>query len=157
MANLSDYLGRRRGAANALAREAGVSKGTLSMIRSGKGHPSPELAKRIEQATGGEVSAASLLGLDAGSAARTQRLRDGHWLVWTSDGGDGPIPSDVLKDLGVGPGEALAFRRTSRGWEVSSVKRDLRGVQEQAAKFARPEGGVVDELIAERREDARRE
>ena len=157
MANLTDYLDRRRGAASALAKRAGLSEGALSSIRSGQRRPSPELAKRIEQATDGEVSATSLLGLDTGDPARVQRLHDGHWLVWTNGRGEAPIPSEVLNDLGVGPGQAVAFRKTDRGWEVSSVKRDLRGVQEQAAKFARPGGGVVDELIAERRADARRE
>lgn len=157
MTNLADYLDRRRGEASALAQRAGVSKGALSSIRHGQRRPSPELAKRIEQATDGEVSAASLLGLDAGAPARLQRLNDGRWLVWTGDRGEAPIPIEVLDDLGVGPGETVAFRRTDHGWELRSVERDLRGVQELAARFVRPGSSVVDELIAERRAEVERE
>ncbi len=157
MANFADYLDSRRGAASALARRVGVSKGTLSSIRTGKSRPSPELANRIEQATEGEVSAASLLGLDSGSPARSQRLGNGHWLVWTSERGEAPIPAEVLQDLEVGPGEALALRKTERGWEITSVNADMRGVQERASKFVRPGVSVVDELIAERRAEAARE
>lgn len=157
MANLSDYLARHRGAASALAREAGVSKGALSSIRSGKSRPSPELAKRIEHATDGEVTAASLLGLESGASARSHRLHDGRWIVWASDRDDVPVPAEVLEDLGIEPGEPVAFRRTDRGWELTSAKRDLRGVQEFASKFAHPGSSAVDELIAERRADAERE
>ncbi|HEY5411201.1 MAG TPA: helix-turn-helix domain-containing protein [Caulobacteraceae bacterium] len=155
--NLADYLSRHRGAANALAREAGVSKGALSSIRSGKSRPSAELAKRIEHATGGEVTAASLLGLESGASARSHRLYDGRWIVWASDRDDVPVPTAVVKDLGIEPGEPVVFRRTDRGWELTSAKRDLRGVQELARKFVHPGSSIVDELIAERRADAERE
>ena len=157
MANFADYLDSRRGAASALARRVGVSKGTLSSIRTGKSRPSPELAKKIEQATEGEVTAASLLGLESGAAARSLRLDARRWLVWTGDRGEAPVPLEVLEDLGVGPGEAIAFRKSERGWEVTSVKNDMQGVQGRTSKFARPGVSVVDELIAERRAEAARE
>ncbi len=157
MTNFSDYLDSRRGAAAVLAARLGVSKGTLSSIRTGRSRPSPELAKRIEQATDGEVTAASLLGLESGAAARTQRLDARRWLIWTGDRGEAPVPGEVLEDLGVAPGEAIAIRKTERGWEVTSAKADMRGVQERARKFARPGVSIVDELIAERRAEAARE
>jgi transcriptional regulator with XRE-family HTH domain len=157
MANFADYLDSRRGAASALARQVGISKGTLSSIRTGKSRPSPELAKKIEQATDGEVTAASLLGLESGAAARSLRLDARRWLIWTGDRGGAPVPLEVLEDLGVEPGEAIAFRKSERGWEVTSVKNDMRGVQERTSKFARPGVSVVDELIAERRAEAARE
>ncbi len=131
-----------------------MSKGALSSIRSGKSRPSPQLARRIERATGGEVTAASLLGLETGASARLQKLHDGRWLVWASDGDDVPVPAEVIEDLGIRPGEPVAFRRTDRGWELTSAKRDLQGVQELARKFAHPGSSIVDELIAERRTDA---
>ena len=65
MANLDDYLSQRRGRQAALARRLNLGAGTLSSIRSGYRRPSPELAKRIEDATDGEVRAATLLGGDA--------------------------------------------------------------------------------------------
>ncbi len=157
MANFADYLDSRRGAASALAKRVGISKGTLSSIRTGKSRPSPELAKKIEQATEGEVTAASLLGLESGAAARSLRLDARRWLVWTGDRGEAPVPLEVLEDLGVGPGEAIAFRKSERGWEVTSVKNDMQGVQGRTSKFARPGVSVVDELIAERRAEAARE
>ena len=157
MANFADYLDSRRGAASALAKRVGISKGTLSSIRTGKSRPSPELAKKIEQATEGEVTAASLLGLESGAAARSLQLDARRWLVWTGDRGEAPVPLEVLEDLGVEPGEAIAFRKSERGWEVTSVKNDMQGVQERTSKFARPGVSVVDELIAERRAEAARE
>lgn len=157
MANFTDYLDSRRGAASALARRLGISKGTLSSIRTGRSRPSPELAKKIEQATDGEVTAASLLGLETGAGARSQRLDARRWLVWTGGRGEAPVPLEVLEDLGVAPGEPIAFRKTERGWEVTSVERDMRAVQERMSRFVRPGVSVVDELIAERRLEAERE
>ena len=157
MSNFSDYLDSRRGAASALAKRVGISKGTLSSIRTGRSRPSPQLAKKIEQATEGEVTAASLLGLVSGAPARSQRLDAKRWLIWTGDRGEAPVPLEVLEDLGIAPGEPIAFRKSERGWEVTSVKNDMRGVQERTRKFARPGVSVVDELIAERRAEAERE
>ena len=56
-----------------LAGEVASSKGYLSDIERGKRRPSPELAKRIEAATNGEVTAAELLGLAASSVRETPR------------------------------------------------------------------------------------
>ncbi len=44
-----------------LARVLGCAQSTISQIISGKRRPSPELALRIEEATGGAVRAAELV------------------------------------------------------------------------------------------------
>lgn len=62
---LADYLEEQgRGGLTTLAKAAGTSKGYLADIVDGRRVPSVAFAKRIETATGGQVSAISLLGLD---------------------------------------------------------------------------------------------
>jgi transcriptional regulator with XRE-family HTH domain len=62
---LKDYLDEQgKGALSRLAEKVGTSKGYLVGIRDGDRTPSVTFAKRLESATGGEVTAISLLGLD---------------------------------------------------------------------------------------------
>src|SRR5215469_13179498 len=116
MANLSEYLGRVRGRAEQVAKSAGISTATLSLIRSGRRRPSPEVAKRIETATQGEVRASQLLGLGSESARPPQRLHTGAWLVWIDEPSLASVPPDVLADLGVGAGQAVAFSKNGDRW-----------------------------------------
>jgi transcriptional regulator with XRE-family HTH domain len=157
MANLDEYLGRARGRTAEVARNAGISTATLSLIRSGRRRPSPEVAKRIETATLGEVRASQLLGLGPAEAKPPQRLHTGAWLVWADERGEASIPREVLEDLEVEPGQAVVFSRDGDRWEITSALRDVRSVQEMAARFVRPGVSMVDELIAERRAEAARE
>ncbi len=53
-----------------LADALGTTKGYVSEIERGIRHPSPDLAKRIEAFTNGEVTAAELLGLDPATPKR---------------------------------------------------------------------------------------
>ena len=53
-----------------LAEETGCRQATISQIKTGKRRPSPDLALRIQQATGGQVTVMELLfGQDAEQAA----------------------------------------------------------------------------------------
>jgi DNA-binding transcriptional regulator YdaS (Cro superfamily) len=63
---LADYINEHgRGTLTRLAREIGTSKGYLSdLVNDPKRRPSVDMAKSIEAATGGTVTAISLLGLD---------------------------------------------------------------------------------------------
>jgi transcriptional regulator with XRE-family HTH domain len=157
MANLDDYLRKSGDSQSALAKRAGVSSGTLSSVRSGHRRASPALARKIEAATGGQVRAASLLGLGGETARPPKQLHDGRWVVWTDSDGAALLPAQVLEALGVGPGEAIGLVQTEEGWQIRSVRRDQEGVQERAAKFIQPGRSIVDELIAERRAEAERE
>jgi transcriptional regulator with XRE-family HTH domain len=158
MTNLELYLSRERGRASALARAAGVSKGGLSSIKSGKARPSPDLAKRIETATGGEVTAASLLGIEnAAPESRARPLNDGRWFAPVGTDSPVELPAELLLAFGFEPGDAVIFRRTDDGVLMSSQRKAIRRIQDELAKLVRPGESIVDELIAERRAEAARE
>lgn len=71
---LAQYLDKQgHGALTRLAKALGTSKGYLSDIRDNNRTPSVTFAVRLEKATGGEVTAISLLGLDR----RKPRKREG--------------------------------------------------------------------------------
>lgn len=58
---LADYfLSTPRGSKGELAKALGVSRTWVSLLISGKGKASPFLAKKIEEFTKGQVTAASL-------------------------------------------------------------------------------------------------
>jgi DNA-binding transcriptional regulator YdaS (Cro superfamily) len=62
---LADYLSEQgHGALTRLADQLGTSKGYLADICDGRRTPSVRFAKKVENATGGIVTAISLLGLD---------------------------------------------------------------------------------------------
>lgn len=153
---LGDYLSSEKLTHDALARRAGVTRSYVSLLLNKRKRPSPEIAKRIEAATDGAVSAASLLGV-AEAGGNAVRLGAGRWVVEPGPGGDVVLPGKLLADLGFEPGELLALR--SRGHEatLTSTRRDLRRAQDFVARHANGSGGVVEELIAERRAEAARE
>ena len=59
---LDEFLSAERGRQVKLARRLGVASSTISDIRSGRSAPSLDLAIRIEDATGGQVTARELAG-----------------------------------------------------------------------------------------------
>jgi len=62
---LSDYISEQgHGALTRLAAQLSTSKGYLTDICDGRRTPSVKFAKRVELATGGQVTAISLLGLE---------------------------------------------------------------------------------------------
>lgn len=63
---LADYINEHgRGTLTRLAREIGTSKGYLhDLVNDPTRRPSVDMAKAIEEATGGKVSAINMLGLD---------------------------------------------------------------------------------------------
>jgi len=71
---LRDWRHSRGISVKTLANQLGVSDVTLRAYETGARRPRPEAAKRIEDATNGEVTAAELLGLNADTpAARAVR------------------------------------------------------------------------------------
>lgn len=66
------------------------------------------------------------------------------------------VPAELLAAAGLGPG-AVHVRLTDDGIEVLSQKAALARSQAIAAPYRRPGVSEVDELIAERRQEAQRE
>ena len=126
MANLSEYLDGARGRQAKLAKRLGLGAGTLSSIRSGKRRPSTELAKRIEAATEGEVSAGSLLGLsESGSVFQHESpprdLKDGRWGAVVGVDGSLVLTPEVVRALGFTPGELLVLRPEGEDVRINSA------------------------------------
>ena len=67
------------------------------------------------------------------------------------------IPADLRQSLGIKPGQDLILSGDSRGLHMQTFSQAVKTVQEAFAPY-RVEGvSVVDELIRERQEEARRE
>ncbi len=146
----------KRGALAEIARRVGASHAQVSRVAQGKSRPSPELARKIEAATGGAVTAAALLGVDP-AASTAQPLEDGRWFADVQADNGVQLPVEMLRAFGFEEGDAVVFRPTEDGVVITSQQRALRRVQEQLSKLAPNEEDVVDELIAERRAEAARE
>ena len=161
MASLDQYLSQERGRQSRLAERLGLAAGTLSSIRGGHRRPSPELAKRIEAATDGEVRATSLLGLEEAGASFDHelaiRLSDGRWAATVNSDGSLHLPPELVTAMGLGPEERLVVRPEAEGMRIQSSDQALKRIQARMKALV-PEGvSLVDELIAERRAEAARE
>ncbi len=80
-----------------------------------------------------------------------------HVSVTMSENGRVLIPAEIRKQLGLVPGEPI--RLTVEGQELRLMTRRarIRAVQLRAARYLKPGVRLEDELIAERREEARKE
>ena len=161
MARLEDYLSQRRGRQTRLAKQLGLSSGTLSLIRSGQRRPSPDLAKRIEAATDGEVRATSLLGLEEAGAPFDHELAiplsDGRWAATVNTDGSLHLPPELVAAMGLEPDERLVVRPEAEGMRINSSDQALKRIQARWKALV-PEGvSLADELIADRRAEAARE
>lgn len=162
MAKLDEYLSQQRGRQAELARRLNLGAGTLSSIRSGQRRPSPELAKRIEAATDGEVRAAVLLGVeDAGTGfdheTGPQRLSGGRWMVKVAPNGSLFLTPEAVMAMGLEPGERLLLRSEGDDVRINSSDKALRRIQQEMRRRIPSDRSLVDELIAERRAEAARE
>lgn len=153
---VSDFLERRRLTQDDFARSIGVNRSFVSQLASGKKRPSPEIAKKIEAATDGEVSAASLLGV-AELGGEAIQIAPGRWVVRPGANGEVTLPARLLAEMGFRMGETLALRAGDGQAVVTSTRSDLQRAQAYVAKHARKGGSVVEELVAERRIEAARE
>jgi AbrB family looped-hinge helix DNA binding protein len=67
------------------------------------------------------------------------------------------IPADLRQSLGIKPGQDLILSGDGRGIHLQTFLQAAKAAQDAFAPY-RPEGvSVVDELIRERQEEARRE
>jgi AbrB family looped-hinge helix DNA binding protein len=67
------------------------------------------------------------------------------------------IPASFRKALGIRPGDELVLRMEDEELRITTMKRRIEHAQRLVRKYVKPGTSLVDELIAERREAARRE
>jgi AbrB family looped-hinge helix DNA binding protein len=67
------------------------------------------------------------------------------------------IPAAFRKALGINPGDEVVLRLEDDELRITTMKRRIEQAQRNVRKYVRPGVSLVDELIAERREAAKRE
>jgi AbrB family looped-hinge helix DNA binding protein len=67
------------------------------------------------------------------------------------------LPAQVRKELGLQPGSEVIVRFEDGELHITTRKAELRKVQEMVRKYIPKGVSLVDELIAERRAEAKRE
>ena len=67
------------------------------------------------------------------------------------------IPASYRKALGVKAGDQVILRMEDDGLQITTMKRRIERAQRMVRKYVKPGVSLVDELIAERREAAKRE
>lgn len=72
-------------------------------------------------------------------------------------GGRLVIPAQLREKLDVKPGDTVWLDEEQGGVRITSVRQAIRYAQELVAQQVAPERSLVDELIAERRDEAARQ
>jgi AbrB family looped-hinge helix DNA binding protein len=85
---------------------------------------------------------------DIGQKIVSSRLNDNGRIV---------IPSKIRKTMGLKPGDVVVMSLEDGVLRIESHLATIRRIQEEFKKFATPGTLASDELIADRREEARRE
>lgn len=67
------------------------------------------------------------------------------------------IPADFRKALGVAAGGEIILRWEDDELRISTVQQNIERARRRARQYLKPGVSLVDELIAERREAAKRE
>ncbi len=67
------------------------------------------------------------------------------------------IPAPYRKALGIKPGDEVILRMEDDELRITTMKRRIERAQRLVRKYVKPGVSLVDELIAERREAAKRE
>jgi AbrB family looped-hinge helix DNA binding protein len=67
------------------------------------------------------------------------------------------IPAQIRKSMGLKAGDAVVMTLVEGVLRVEPLRASIRRIQEKLKKFAKPGALASDELIAERREEARGE
>jgi AbrB family looped-hinge helix DNA binding protein len=67
------------------------------------------------------------------------------------------IPAEVRKAMGVGVGDSMVWSFEDDELRISTRRARLKRAQERARRLIPPGVSLADELLAERREEAKRE
>jgi AbrB family looped-hinge helix DNA binding protein len=82
---------------------------------------------------------------------------DGEIWLRVNENGRVVIPAAFRKALGIKAGERVALRMEDDELRITTMKKRIERAQRHARKYVKPGVSLVDELIAERREAAKRE
>jgi AbrB family looped-hinge helix DNA binding protein len=67
------------------------------------------------------------------------------------------IPAAIREQMGIKPGDFVVWQLEDGVFRVESYLASIRRLQVEMQKYKKPGESVVDELLKERREEARRE
>jgi len=67
------------------------------------------------------------------------------------------IPAAFRKELGIKSGDEVILRLDDGELRITTMKQRIERAQRHARQYVKPGVSLVDELIAERREEAKRE
>lgn len=77
--------------------------------------------------------------------------------VQINENGRVVVPAAFRKALGINPGDKLAISLEEDGLRITTMAQRIARAQRHARKYIKPGTSLVDELLAERREAAKRE
>ena len=67
------------------------------------------------------------------------------------------LPAGLRKEFGIKDGAEVVFSRTEHGIEIKTLEEVVKQAQQRCAQYIKPGVSLVDELIRERHEEAKRE
>jgi AbrB family looped-hinge helix DNA binding protein len=82
---------------------------------------------------------------------------DGETRARVNENGRLVIPASYRKALGIKAGDEVILRMEDDELRITTMKRRIERAQRRVRQYVKPGVSLVDELIAERREAAKRE
>jgi AbrB family looped-hinge helix DNA binding protein len=82
---------------------------------------------------------------------------NGDTFARVNENGRVVIPASFRKELGIKAGDEVILRMEDDELRITTMKRRIERAQRLVRKYVKPGTCLVDELIAERREAAKRE
>jgi AbrB family looped-hinge helix DNA binding protein len=82
---------------------------------------------------------------------------DGETRIRVNENGRVVIPAPYRKALGIKPGDEVILRMEDDELRITTMQRRIERAQRRVRQYIKPGVSLVDELIAERREAAKRE
>jgi AbrB family looped-hinge helix DNA binding protein len=82
---------------------------------------------------------------------------DGETFARVNENGRVVIPASYRKALGIKAGDEVILRMEDDELRITTMKRRLERAQRRIRQYVKPGVSLADELIAERREAAKRE